>query len=150
MPIVVTQSTDDFDAQPNIRYDVYVNGRLSGCPAWFRRPDQPHLWCIRARTRSKSLPRILQATHRRRPRLPYSYLNRPKQISAISVSRETHPLYPRNSRSVGAKATTSPTLDGVKCTSLGRINPQPGFALSPVTLESSSQILRNFQTSRAD
>jgi len=28
MQIQWTQSTDDFDAQPNIRYDVYVNGTL--------------------------------------------------------------------------------------------------------------------------
>jgi hypothetical protein len=28
MQISWTQSTDDFDAQANIRYDVYVNGHL--------------------------------------------------------------------------------------------------------------------------
>ena len=27
MPLTWGQSTDDFDAQANIRYDVYVNGR---------------------------------------------------------------------------------------------------------------------------
>jgi chitodextrinase len=103
MQIQWAQSTDDLDAQANIRYDVYVNGSFEDVRFWFQRPDHRLRRFRRKHDRSHRLGYCRQRIASRHDH-PIHTITFRSRSERSPFSREIHPLYPRNSRFPGADA----------------------------------------------
>jgi chitodextrinase len=80
MQIQWAQSTDDFDAQSNLRYDVYLNGVLEDVR--FGSGGPITAYGVFGENTVEVIASDTPATQRRRVRLPYSYHNRAFQGGA--------------------------------------------------------------------